>query len=75
MCWASVRSLEDTKQVITLTEPDQVNEYLQAGWTLIGEYVTSSSRNRREETVHFVLAWQSPEEPGHPDASRGPSGD
>ena len=62
---ASLRSLEDTKQVVTLTEPDQVNEYLKAGWTLIEKYATSSSRSRREETIHFVLAWQSVEEPVH----------
>src|SRR5436190_1174436 len=62
---ASLRNLEDTKQIITLTDPDQVNEHLKEGWTLVEKYVTSSSRNRREETAYFVLAWQNMEEPAN----------
>jgi len=63
---ASLRGLEDTKQVLSLSDPHAVNEHLHAGWKLIDEYVTSGSDERREETLHFVLAWQSIDEPVHP---------
>jgi hypothetical protein len=63
---ASVRSLEDTKELVALTDPELVNQYLQAGWKLIDKYLTSGSHERREETLHFVLAWQSADDPVHP---------
>jgi hypothetical protein len=61
---ASVRRLEDTRSVVILTEPDEVNEYLGLGWKLIDKHVTASdSPERRHEVFHFVLAWQSDEAP------------
>ncbi len=64
---ASVRRLEDTRQVVTLTDPDEVNEHLAVGWKLIDKHVTASeSADRRNETMHFVLAWQSDDPPAWP---------
>jgi hypothetical protein len=64
---ASVRRLEDTRQVIALSDPDDVNEYLAVGWKLIDKHVTASkASDRRDETLHFVLAWQSDEPPARP---------
>lgn len=64
---ASVRRLEDTKEIILLTEPDEVNEYLSVGWKLIDKHVTASDcGDQRHETLHFVLAWQSEEPPARP---------
>jgi len=37
---ASVRRLEDTRQVIVVTDPREANEYLSLGWKLIDKYVT-----------------------------------
>jgi len=64
---ASVRRLEDTRQLVTLTDGEEVNQYLRLGWKLIDRHVTSSdSPERRHETIHFVLAWQSDEPPQRP---------
>lgn len=65
---ASVRRLEDTRQVVVLTDPQAVNEHLALGWELIDKHVTAAPQSQgRDETLHFVLAWQSedpPEQPG-----------
>jgi hypothetical protein len=67
---ASVRRIEDTRQVLILTEPDEVNEHLQLGWKLIDKHITAAeSDERRDETLHFVLAWQSEEPPVRPGAA------
>jgi hypothetical protein len=67
---ASVRRLEDTRQVVTLTDGQEVNEYLDLGWRLIDRHVTASdSEGRRDETLHFVLAWQSDDPPPRPGSS------
>jgi hypothetical protein len=64
---ASVRRLDDTRQVLTLTDPDAVNVYLELGWKLIDKHVSASDDSpRRHEVLHFVLAWQSEEAPQHP---------
>jgi hypothetical protein len=64
---ASVRRLEDTKQVITLTDPEAVNDHLDLGWKLIDKYVTASGDpERRDERLHFTLAWQTDEQPARP---------
>jgi hypothetical protein len=61
---ASFRSLEDTRQVLTLEDAAAVNEYLQLGWRLIDKYVRQSSmEGPRDETLHFVLAWTGDEPP------------
>ena len=61
---ASVRRLEDTRQLITLTDGREVNEYLTLGWKLIDRHVnTDESVEHRKEVIHFVLAWQSEEPP------------
>jgi hypothetical protein len=68
---ASVRRLDDTRQVITLTDPAQVNQYLELGWKLIDKHVSASSDPlRRDELLHFVLAWQSDEAPRRPGDGR-----
>lgn len=67
---ASVRRLEDTRRIVTLTDVQEVNEYLGMGWKLIDRHVTTSdSDGRRHETVHFVLAWQNEDPPPQPGAA------
>jgi hypothetical protein len=67
---ASVRRLEDTRQVAVLVDPDEVNAHLALGWKLIDKHVRSSDRAEgRHETLHFVLAWQSDEPPARPGAA------
>jgi hypothetical protein len=64
---ASVRRLEDTRRLLTLTDADAVNEHLAVGWRLVDKYVTASPEPvRRDEALHFVLAWQSDEAPTYP---------
>ena len=64
---ASVRRLEDTRQVLLLSDPDEVNDYLSVGWKLIHKHVTvSDSGDRRDESLYFALAWQSEEPPARP---------
>ncbi|HEV3138769.1 MAG TPA: hypothetical protein VGZ26_12715 [Pirellulales bacterium] len=64
---ASVRRLEDTRELLALSDPEEVNDYLNLGWKLIDKHVTSSEKaRRRQETIHFVLAWQSDEPPMRP---------
>ena len=64
---ASVRRLEDTRKVVLLSDVDEVNEHLAVGWKLIDKQVTASDvDDRRDETLHFVLAWQSDEPPPQP---------
>jgi hypothetical protein len=65
---ASVRSLADVKDMVECSDAAGVNAYLAAGWQLIDKYLTSSEApERRHETLHFVLAWQSEEPPVHPE--------
>ncbi len=69
---ASIRRLEDTRQVITLLDPAAVNDHLDLGWKLIDKYVTSSpDPDRRDEILYFILAWQTDDPPQRPgDAAR-----
>lgn len=68
---ASVRRLEDTRQVITLSDAEAVNEHLLVGWTLIDKHISNAGDfERRDERLHFILAWQSDEEPLRPGAQR-----
>lgn len=67
---ASIQRLEDTRLVIPLTDPAVVNQYLELGWRLIDKYVTSSTDpNRRDEQLHFVVAWQTDDSPMYPGES------
>ncbi len=69
---ASVLRLEDTRRVVPLTNPDSLNQYLELGWKLIEKYVTASSDpNRRDEVLHYVVAWQTDDPPLHPGSSGG----
>ena len=65
---ASVRRLEDTRQVVILSDPEAINQHLDLGWKLIDKYLTVSEPPAgRHETLHFVLAWQNdgvPQRPG-----------
>jgi hypothetical protein len=64
---ASVRRLEDTRELLVLSDPDEVNDFLNLGWKLIDKHVTASAAaKKRQETIHFVLAWQSEEPPARP---------
>ncbi len=64
---ASIRRLEDTRQVITLTDPESVNEHLELGWKLIDKFVTSSANpDRRDEILYYILAWQTDDPPQRP---------
>ena len=64
---ASVRRLEDTRQIVTLSDPDEVNDHLRLGWKLIDKVATTSdASDRRHEMLHFVLAWQTDDVPPRP---------
>jgi hypothetical protein len=64
---ASVRRLEDTRELAVLNNPEEVNAYLKLGWKLIDKHVTTSeAAKKRHETIHFVVAWQSEEPPARP---------
>ncbi len=63
---ASVRSIEETKELVTLPDTDAVNEYLKLGWTLIDKFVTATATQSRHEAIHFVVAWQREGEPIKP---------
>lgn len=66
---ASVRRLEDTRQVVTLSDAGEVNDYLQVGWKLIDKHVTVADADAmRSEEMRFTLAWQSEDQPVHPGA-------
>jgi hypothetical protein len=70
---ASVRHLDDTRQVMELTDAAAVNEHLALGWKLIDKHVTAAGDAvRRDETLHFILAWQSDSPPELPTALREP---
>jgi hypothetical protein len=67
---ASIRRLEDTRQVLLLTSPELVNRHLELGWKLIDKFVTASSNpERRDEILHYVVAWQTDDPPMHPGAT------
>ena len=69
---ASIRRLEDTRHVVPLTDPEQVNQYLELGWRLIDKYVTASTDpDRRDEILHYVVAWQTDDAPMWPGAVSG----
>jgi hypothetical protein len=64
---ASFRALEDTRQVVTLDDVDQVNQYLELGWRLIDKVVMQSNlEGPRHEQIRFVLAWSSDQPPQLP---------
>jgi hypothetical protein len=64
---AYLHSLEDTRQLLTLGDTDAVNAHLKLGWRLIEKFVCQSgSSTTREESVRFVLAWQSEDPPQFP---------
>jgi hypothetical protein len=64
---ASIRRLEDTRSLITVTDSEAVNAYLALGWKLVDKYVTASAESeRRDERLHFILAWQTDDPPLHP---------
>src|SRR4029078_3990041 len=49
---ASVRRLEDTRQIITLSDADDVNDYLRVGWKLIDKHVTAGDSDAVR--VHLI---------------------
>ena len=67
---ASVKKLEDTRQIAIVDDPAALNQYLNLGWKLIDKYATASDLpDYRHETLHFVVAWQSEEIPLLPGAA------
>lgn len=67
---ASVRRLEDTRELITLSDLNEVNAYLTMGWRLIEKHVTAGDpAGQRDERLHFTLAWQSEDAPLRPGVS------
>jgi hypothetical protein len=67
---ASIRRLEDTRQVLLLVDPELVNQHLELGWKLIDKFVTASSNaERRDEILHYVVAWQTDDPPMYPGAT------
>lgn len=70
---ASVRRLEDTRQVMVLVDMNETNAYLELGWKLLDNYVTGSdSPDRRDETMHFVIGWLSEDPPQRPGEHAAP---
>ncbi len=68
---ASIRRLEDTRQVAVLTDPAAVNEYLDLGWKLIEKFTTAGGTEERPiEVLNFVVAWQADEPPERPGSQR-----
>jgi hypothetical protein len=64
---ASFRSLEDTRQLETLTDVNAVNAHLELGWRLIEKFVVQSQPDGpRHEQVNYVLAWAHDEPPRVP---------
>jgi hypothetical protein len=63
---ASVRRIEETKELLTLDDTSAVNEYLDLGWTLIDKFVTATATETRDEAIHFIVAWQTEGEPIKP---------
>ncbi len=63
---ASIRRIEETKEVLTLRDTPSVNEYLNLGWTLIDKVVTAEATERRNESIHFIVAWQTEGTPVKP---------
>jgi hypothetical protein len=69
---ASIQRLEDTRSVATLTDPDALNQYLELGWRLIDKYVTASTDPaRRDERLHYIVAWQTDDPPMRPGETSG----
>jgi hypothetical protein len=68
---ASVRRLEDTRQVVIFSDPQIANEHLKLGWKLIDKFLTGVELAAgRHETPHFVLAWQNEDAPPRPGDAR-----
>ena len=65
---ASIRRLEDTRQLVCLSDVEAVNEHLRLGWKLIDKHVTTLDSPQRQEITHFVLAWQTDDPPQQPHA-------
>lgn len=64
---AFVRKLEDTREIAIIEDPAEVNQYLIRGWKLVDKHVTNSDLpDGRHERIHFVLAWQTDDEPLRP---------
>jgi hypothetical protein len=55
---AAIRTVEETKELVTLRTSDEVNEYLALGWTLIDKFVKAAISERRDEEIQFIVAWQ-----------------
>ncbi len=53
---ASVRTLEETKELVTLTDTREVNEYLALGWRLFDKYVTGE-RSKDRGTNRSISFW------------------
>ena len=51
---ASVRRLEDTRQVLVLNDPDAVNDYLDLGWKLIDKHVTTADGAQNAATRRCI---------------------
>ncbi len=66
---ASVRRLEDTREVLRIHDEQDLNKHLQLGWRLIDKFVTTSlEANGRQEQIHYLVAWQSDDAPLRPEA-------
>ncbi len=64
---ASFRSLEDTRQVASVEDVNELNRYLEAGWRLIDKMVSQANlEGPRQEQIRFVLAWLNDEPPKLP---------
>ena len=64
-------NIEDTKSIIEVVKPDEVNDYLQLGWVLINQYVIDVGElGQPSQRPRFVLAWQNSDAPAqHPENS------
>ena len=73
---ATFRAIEDTRQVVTLEDVDQLNQYLDLGWRLIDKIVVQSNlEGPRHEQIRFVITWcnnEPPKVPGMGDVHHRP---
>jgi hypothetical protein len=67
---ASFRTLEDTRQLVSLDSVAEANDYLQLGWRLIDKVVSQVGEGPRNEEIKFVLAWFRDEPPILPGMER-----
>ena len=62
---------EETSCVIELSDFNEVNEYLNLGWTFSNQYISDSGEyGQPSQRIHYVLLWKKADvEPKHTEDS------